>query len=80
MKIIKTEEGYINEETGELVTWRDIDKHTKLGNSHSRLLLKKLAQTGVAVEESNLLRWRDDMVLIWHLEKMGVTVPDRSEA
>jgi hypothetical protein len=76
MKIIKTEDGFINEATGEQVTWRNINDLTGLEKKDARLLLKKLAASGKDVPEQGLLRWRDDMVLMWKLEhEMGVTLP-----
>lgn len=76
MKIIKTEDGFIDENTGKPVTWRDIAEGTGLCRAESRLLLKKLAASGKDVPEQRLLRWRDDMVLMWKLEhQMGVTLP-----
>lgn len=48
------------------ITWRDVREATGLDRSLSRLLLKKLAQSGENVDD--LVSWRDRQVLIWKLE------------
>jgi hypothetical protein len=51
---------------GQPITWREVRDETGLDRSLSRLLLKKLAQSGEDVED--LRTWRDRNVLIWKLE------------
>lgn len=77
MKIIRNAEGqFINTNTGEVVTWRDIHKHTGLPRGEARLVLKHLSYQQAEVPPEKLLRWRDDQVLIWKLEnELGVTLP-----
>ena len=50
------------------VTWQDIRSETGLGRGLSRLLLKKLVESGEDVDD--IVAWRDKRVLKWKLEQM----------
>lgn len=66
MKVTRIGDKYFDENGNEL-TWRHLSELTGLERGRSRILLKKLAETGAEVEESQLLDWRADQVLIWTL-------------
>lgn len=72
MKINKVDGKYYDQH-GKEVHWRHISDVTGLTRSESRLIIKKLHQTGAQVAPENLLKWRDDQVLMWKLEnELGV--------
>lgn len=73
MKLTRIDNKFYDE-NGQEVKWHFISKVTGLDRGGSRIVMKKLAETGADVPPEKLLRWRDDMVLMWKLEKVfGVT-------